>query len=351
MRTPPDDRPLALTPGAGPLSEGPEGRPTSPVLELVICTYNNADMLAGALAAIAAQRVSEAQAWGVLVVNNNCTDHTVAVVAQAQQTGNIPHLRMVTETRQGLTPARLCGVQHTTAPWIAFVDDDCFLQPDWVAHALEFAAQHPTCGAFGGRVTLAWETPPPAYVLNFTYAFAEQELGPEAKPVSWLVGAGMVINRAALVAVGWTERQLLADRVGKQLVSGGDMEIALRLAARYELWYTPHCQLLHQIPRQRTQDDYLLKINYGLGGSQLFVSSLQWGRSYPAWVWASLREAWRQTAYYSKRWLKAAIAQESTREATISLCFWWGYWVGIGRLFTLNPQKRQQLLGSAKPPC
>lgn len=318
-----------------------------PFLELVICTYNNAAMLEGALAAIAQQH-THTDSWGVLVVNNNCTDDTAGVVERAMEQGKIPNLRMVIEPIQGLTPARLCGVQQTTAPWVAFVDDDCFLHPNWLAEAAQFAAHHPDCGAFGGRVTLEWETPPPPYVMNFKYSFAEQELGSEAKPVSWLVGAGMVINRAALEAVGWLDHQLLADRVGKKLVSGGDMEIALRLAARYPLWYNPACQLFHQISAQRTRYEYLLKINYGLGNSQLFVRSLQWEKSYFAWLMASLREAWRQTAYIAKIWIKAALQRQSTLESSITLRFWWGYWVGIWRMVWMDPQERRQLMGSAR---
>lgn len=319
-----------------------------PFLELAICTYNNADVLAGALEAIAQQQVPETVTWGVVVVNNNCTDHTAEVVEKARQSGKIPNLQMVMETVQGLTPARLCGVRQTTAPWLAFVDDDCFLHANWVAAAVTFAEQHPTCGAFGGRVTLDWETPPEDYVLNFTYSFAEQELGDTPKTTSWLVGAGMVINREALMSVGWCDRPLLADRVGKQLISGGDMEIALRLAAKYELWYTPSCQLFHQISTQRTCHDYLLKINYGLGRSQLFVSSLKWDKSYPAWVFASIWEAWWQTAYISKVMLKAILKRESTRASAITLRFWWGYWVALWRMMWMPSQDRQRLLGGIK---
>ncbi len=320
----------------------------APFLELIICTYNNAEMLAGALTAIAQQQVTASVQWGVLVVNNNCTDHTAEVVEQAIGLGNIPNLRMVSEAVQGLTPARLCGVHQTMAPWIAFVDDDCFLAPNWVAEAAQFALQQPHCGAFGGRVTLEWEVSPPAYAMPFKYAFAEQELGTETKPVSWLVGAGVVINRSALAAVGWIERQLLADRVGKTLVSGGDMEIALRIAAQYQLWYVPTMQLFHQIAAQRMTYQYLLNINYRLGMSQLFVKSLEWDQSYPAWVLRSIQEAWKQSFYASKVLIKSVLQRCAIAESRITLQFWWGYWVGIWQLFSMDTQQRQQLLGSAK---
>jgi len=73
---------------------------------------------------------------------------------------------MVSETKQGKTPACLCGVKNSTGNWIAFVDDDCLLAENWVEEAARFALVHPDCGAFGGRVILDWELPLPAFVLN-----------------------------------------------------------------------------------------------------------------------------------------------------------------------------------------
>lgn len=321
----------------------------TPFLELVICTYNHAALLEQALGAIAQQQPPSLP-WGVLVVNNNCTDHTDQVVQAAIAAGQIPHLRLVREPVQGLTPARLCGICQTTAPWVAFVDDDCHLQPDWVAQAMDFAAQHPTCGAFGGRVTLAWETPPPAYVLDCAYAFAEQEQGPEVKPVTWLVGAGMVVNRAALHTVGWTQQQFLADRIGKTLVSGGDVEIALRLATRYGLWYTPHCQLLHQIPSHRTTLTYLLRINAGLGTGQLLSDALRWSDTEGGWRWAAIQRAWTHTRYAIHLGMRALLQRHPWQSAVITIAFGRGYWAGIWQVMGMNRSHRRRLLGAIHRP-
>jgi len=317
----------------------------APFLELVICTYNNAGLLEQVLDAIAQQQVPSSSNWGVLIVNNNCTDTTETIVNRAIQAGQIPQLRMVNEPRQGLTPARLCGIQHTTAPWVAFIDDDCVLQPDWVAEAIAFATQHPTCGGFGGRVTLAWQTPPPPYVLDFTYSFAEQNHGDAVQPVDCLVGAGMVINRAALVAVGWTEHQFLADRIGKQLVSGGDVEIGLRLAAHYDLWYVPACEILHQIPNHRTTYPYLLRINYGLGTGKLLSDALCWEKSYLTWIGASLQQIWLNMRYAVFLGLQASLQGTSLRPAAITFTFWRGYGISLWQVIWMPSGERERLLG------
>lgn len=320
----------------------------SPSIDLVICTYNNAVLLDRALAAIAAQVTASETHWGVLVVNNNCTDDTVEIIEKHRQAAQIPNLQMCLEPKQGLNFARMCGVQTTTRDWIAFVDDDCLLQPDWVQQAVEFAATHPDCGAFGGQVILDWQVPPPQFVLKFGYSFAEQNHGKIAKIVECLVGAGIIIRRSTLLKIGWLEQQFMADRVGKKLISGGDVELALRLAAQSTLWYTPNCQLMHNIPPHRTSVDYLVKINYGLGISQLVGDAMLWSGSYLTWLSHSIRQTVRQSIEGGITILKLLARKRSLPEVAISLSFMLGRWGGIWRLLRMKAADRQALLGCAR---
>lgn len=245
---------------------------TLPSVEIVICTYNNARHLDLALAAIARQQVPFGLRWSVLVVDNNCTDDTAAVVRRHVRAGFIPTLRRVVELKQGLTDARLRGVKESAAEWVAFVDDDCMLAEDWLAQAARFAATHPRCGAFGGRIQLEWESPPTPLALRYRKAYSEQDYGvsplrlPQARPYRYLAGAGLVLRREALERSGWIEQQLLLDRQGARLSAGGDAEINVRiLRAGYELWYTPACKLEHRIPERRMAERYLVDLFQGMG--------------------------------------------------------------------------------------
>jgi glycosyltransferase involved in cell wall biosynthesis len=317
-------------------------------LDLIVCTYNHAALLDRVLNAIAQQQVSTEIDWGVLIVNNNCTDETEAIVAKYLQSGTIPNLRIILETRQGLNYARRCGVQNTNRDWLAFVDDDCVLATDWIEQAIAFALTHPDCGAFGGRVILSWERQPKSFVKQFGYCFAEQNHGEMAKQVDCLVGAGIIINRSVLLTTGWLEKQYLQDRIGKKLVSGGDVELALRLGSKDRLWYNPNCKLNHLIPSQRTKFQYLLKINYGLGISQVLGDSLLWSSCDRSWFFVFVRQAIDFSADVLINSIKALFGRKSKAVAALNLSFLFGKWMGIWRLLTMNRQKRDRLLGCAK---
>jgi glycosyltransferase involved in cell wall biosynthesis len=308
-------------------------------IDLILCTYNNAALLDRALAAISKQRVSSGTSWQVLVVDNNCTDQTPEVVEKYLRSGGIP-LRIVREPKQGLTPARLCGVRNTEGEWIAFVDDDCLLAEDWIEQAARFAIEHPACGAFGGQVILDWETAPPPYAANRRYAYAGKVHGETAHRRPWLAGAGMVVRRAALADCGWIDKQFLEDRIGKRPVSGGDMEIGLRIAARHEVWYNPDCKLRHVVPERRMTRQYLRGITFGLGASRHNAMALTWKGSYPAWLAFSV--------IYSVG-LGGLGMLQFFRDADAPLAFnpVRGWWAAIGSMARMDPAERRELLGCA----
>jgi len=316
---------------------------TYPVsIDIVVCTYNNVASLDRVLRTLEDQREHEHAGWHVLVIDNNSTDDTAALL-ERHLTACVLPLRVVREREQGLTPARVRGVRETDGEWIAFVDDDCLLADDWVAQLAAAACVRPDAGALGGEVALAWEGEPPAHATRYPWAYAQQRYGGEARTVDCLVGAGLVVRRAALAQTGWIERQFLADRVGAKLVSGGDVEIALRVGARHELWYEPGLRLRHVIPLNRTAPRHLTALAYGLGSAKLLGDSMLWSRGYPRWLLRSLRESSR----FAREVIQAA-RQWRHVDVVVTLAFLCGWLAGIWRLMRMGRSERRALLGCAQ---
>lgn len=327
-----------------------EGAPLSARLDVVICTFNNAAGLAQALDHLARQEGAAAVDWRVTVVDNASTDDTPAVVERARAAFPVP-LRIVREPRQGLTWARLRGVRETDGAWIAFVDDDNLLDRRWIAAVALTITERPLAGGVGGRVLLRWDRPPPQSALDFGFCFAEQDLGVAPRAVESLVGAGMVLRREALAACGWLDEPLLADRIGRSLISGGDVEIALRVrAAGYELWYAPEARMEHRQSAGRSTRRYLLRIARALGATAAPVSLLGWAGDYPTWraaqravTAAQLRQAWRGLAWslIHRRRLTAAAGW-------LSLAL--GHWFAVRSVERMPGPQRDRLMGKAAAP-
>ncbi|MDR0285246.1 MAG: glycosyltransferase family 2 protein [Propionibacteriaceae bacterium] len=101
----------------------------------VIVTWNNADIIAGCLDAIVAQTGVDPE---IFVLDNASSDATVEVVRQ------YPGVHL-TESDKNLGFARGNNVliervlAESTAPWVALINSDAVIVPEWTSRLVEFA--------------------------------------------------------------------------------------------------------------------------------------------------------------------------------------------------------------------
>ena len=284
----------------------------------VVPTYNRAEDLRQLLATLAHMEVPAGLRWEVVIVDNNSADHTREV---AERFAGLLPLRYTFERRQGASHARRRGVLETSSELIAFVDDDNLLSPRWLAEALSFFRERPRVGAVGAQVRLLWEVPPDELMFEYRRCLAEQDHGPVARQMpqtgfTYLAGEALVVRRGALKESGWIEHGVLDCRRGRDLTSGGDSEMVLRLRnAGYELWYNPAMQQLHRIPRARMTLAHLCGLHRGFGQSQTVL----WGLAYrrPATLSYRLREVARSGWQLSGAFLGVA-AEVVRHRGTVS---------------------------------
>lgn len=262
-------------------------------ISVIICTYNpHPGRLARTLAGLRAQTLPATQ-WECLLIDNASTP------ALTLPPEVWPNFRVVRELTRGLSHARRRGLRETTATLCIFADDDNVLAPDYLAQVAQLAATYPRVGAFGGRSLPEFEIPPADWVREFFELLALRDLGPQpiiaradtplrAYPRGAPIGAGMVLRREA--AVAWLDApdSGLSDRRGRELTSGGDNDIVLKLfAAGWSVAYFPELVLTHLIPAGRLDSSYLARLNRGIQKSWVQVLARHgvcpWP-SMPAWT-------------------------------------------------------------------
>lgn len=103
-------------------------------LIVAFCTYNRADRLPDLVTALRAQDCS--QPFEILAVNNS-KDNTLTVLEQlARESG--ANLRYVTETQQGLAPARNRALTEAIdSNILVFLDNDEMPQADFLQAACD----------------------------------------------------------------------------------------------------------------------------------------------------------------------------------------------------------------------
>lgn len=235
---------------------------------VVIPTYNGADRLPLVLERLRSQITPEALAWEILVVDNNSTDATAAVV-QAHQHGWIS-LRYCFEPEQGLAFARQHGVTAAQGRWVGFLDDDNLPDSHWVASAYEFGLAHPMAGAFGSKIMGVFEQEPPTEIKPILFYLAIVDRGNRPSPYQPKrngapPGAGLVVLKEAwLKAV--PARLFLVGRVGSMMVAGEDVEALFYLHRHgWEIWHNPAMQIQHLIAANRLEPSYFIGMMRGIG--------------------------------------------------------------------------------------
>ncbi len=110
-------------------------------LSIVIPVHNEESHIKACLDAISVQ---DRPPLEVIVVNNNCTDSTVALAAE------YPFVRIVNESRPGIAHARNAGFNAVKGEIIGRIDADTRLPKNWVRIMSNFATKHPDSALTGG---------------------------------------------------------------------------------------------------------------------------------------------------------------------------------------------------------
>jgi len=126
---------------------------TRPV-SVIICTHNRAHVLPLILNQLRGQDYP-ADAFEIIVVDNCSTDGTCQVVERFIMEPGVP-VRYVAESRPGVTFARNRGAEAARYPYLAYIDDDCAVKPDWLKSILGGFDLDERVVVVGGLVILDW---------------------------------------------------------------------------------------------------------------------------------------------------------------------------------------------------
>ncbi|HXN63111.1 MAG TPA: glycosyltransferase [Acidimicrobiales bacterium] len=106
-----------------------------PKVAVAVPTHNRATQLERLLAALEKQTLP-AEEFEVLVVDDGSADDTGAVVARFRTATQLNLRSLRTEPRRGPAAARNRAWRTTAAPVVAFTDDDCVPDPEWLRAGL-----------------------------------------------------------------------------------------------------------------------------------------------------------------------------------------------------------------------
>lgn len=306
---------------------------------ILIATFNRHRVLSDTLDTIAAMHVDPAIAWEVVVVDNNSSDQTRAVVEGRAAAFPAP-LRWIFERRQGKAHALTTGIAASRGAVLAFTDDDVRIPPTWLEAAVRPLLARPDVDYTGGPVRPLWEAQPPGWtdgnpgilwgplaLLDYggtEFIFEERQRIP--------LGVNMAVRRSLIDRVGGFHPFL--ERSGASLMGQGQAEFFFRTRrAGARGLYVPSMMLWHIVPASRLTLAYYQRWWYWKGVARARMSDVhpvtELGvdlSSVPAFARVP-RFMWGGALRDALGWLKASVLGQTVRgvEHRMMLAYFAGY--------------------------
>lgn len=230
-------------------------------ISVVICCYNSAWIIRRTLDALKKQRFKSPIPYEVVIVDNRCTDDTVAVAENTMKDGEID-FHIVREDKPGLANARRKGIKEVKYEYVIYCDDDNLLCSDFVSTMVEILDRMPDVGAVGGKGVAEFEVEPAEIVKEHLDCYA---VGSQIEHKDWLFGAGVALRTSLVRDVYDNQKCYLMGRKGGELLSGDDSELVMSMVLRGykvfaldDVWYT------HVLKSERLTEDYFHRLYEGL---------------------------------------------------------------------------------------
>ncbi|MDJ0632673.1 MAG: glycosyltransferase family 2 protein [Xenococcaceae cyanobacterium MO_188.B29] len=236
----------------------------------IICTHNRDSYLGAAIDSLLEQ---DGDNYEVLVVDNASSDRTKEVVES--RLGD-PRLKYYYEPVLGLSVARNRGAKETTAPILAYLDDDAEASPQWLKVITEAYQKYEKLAIAGGKVTLIWppEITPPKWISpDMAGGLGAYDLGEEVvyitNPNLTPRGLNYSLRRTFLEEIGGFDPNL--GRVGKNLLSNEELYMTeLALKKGWQVAYLPNALVAHNVAPERTKPSWFLSRSWWQGVSECY---------------------------------------------------------------------------------
>ena len=240
-------------------------------VSIIVCCYNSSLRLPETIKHIARQVVSSDIKWEVIIVNNASTDNTSIVATKEWSKYSCKvDFKIVDQPIPGLSAARTKGIDVSNFEYLLFCDDDNWLDENYVNIAYETMESHPDAGIIGGQSGGFFEKEKPYWFDLFAASYViEQPYSNSCyltEDRDYLAGAGLVVKKSIFKILNKLNfSQILTDRIGNSLMSGGDYELCLITKfLGFKIYYDENLKLTHYMPADRLNWNYCLKmITYG----------------------------------------------------------------------------------------
>lgn len=245
---------------------------------LVITTYNRSELIRLALQSVLQSIRCCGDQYEILVVDNNSSDDTAAVVQSFIGKHDGLEIRYLFEEKQGLSYARNKGINESRGCLIAFMDDDQTIEPNYLKN-LERAFSETGAACVGGRILYTNAQDVPYWMVPLIETVGQIDLGSNIQYLDgkskFLKGGNIAFDKAALLGMGGFDVAL--GRRGNELMGAEEEVLQSQLVKTGKrVAYHPDLIQYNTLLPEKFSKSYWRCLAFGYGKTCFRVASKEW---------------------------------------------------------------------------
>lgn len=216
----------------------------SPLVSVVITTYNRAELLPESVESVLAQDYGN---FEVIIVDDCSGDNTPEVIASIEQADDRVRSIRLPENR-GAAVARNTGVHAARGDLIAFQDDDDIWLPGKLAAQVNALQDHPECAlAYGTAIAGTVDAAPTDQVFGESDRASTGNIFADQIRYHVIKEPTVIIRKDVLEEVGYCDETLKTAK---------DTDLFLKITMRYPAAYVPQPVIIvREHPGRKTHGD------------------------------------------------------------------------------------------------
>lgn len=337
-----------------------------PKVSIIIPVYNGERMLSLCLDSLMALNYPK-ERLGIIVVDNNSTDHTKDIIKKYP-------VQYLFEEKRSVARARNKGIENSTGEFIAFIDADCIADKNWISKLIEIANDEKIGGVGGKIIALNPQNWVEKYLAFNNFYCQCGEINEIKYSLPWITTANAVFRRDVFRNVGlfdlpwtvdvdFTNRIILAGykiRIAPKAVVFHDKSQANFIALQFKRSrFLPYLHFKYKNIMKREFKNFLLKeiittiISFNIGLFKI-VKNIFTKKDTQSKIFSVLHIIGRMAHFfgYLLGWLEVAsgIKKISSLNFNNKCGTWWWYEGPVLVIVDLsqNPPKYHYITGTGK---
>jgi GT2 family glycosyltransferase len=242
-------------------------------ISVIICTHNRSHDLKAVMNSLEQLIIPKGLKWEAVIVDNNSNDDTKSLVHDFVQKGTLP-VRYMCERRQGKSYALNTGIEDARGEILAFTDDDCITDPQWIMSILEEFTSDASLSGIGGRVELYDKGDKPVTIRTNR----ERKLFSSLDQLFSLIpGCNMAFTRRVFDVVGGFDTNLGPGT--KLRLIAEDSDFLYRVFKKgFKVVYSPDILVYHNHGRKTDAQVLALNVGYVRGRGAFYCKHILLGQ-------------------------------------------------------------------------